>query len=86
MTETPALCAPVQTLGEALESGQTAANKMVIDLNSMKLVASPITMDPSSFKLRHAPPSLNEHGNEVLSELGYTPERIAELRQAKVVA
>ena len=43
-------------------------------------------MDESAFKLRHAPPSLNEHGAEVLSELGYTPERIAELRQAKVVA
>ena len=53
---------------------------------AMKLVASPITMDESSFKLRHAPPNLNEHGLEVLSELGYTPERIAELRQAKVVA
>jgi len=76
----------VQTLGEALASEQTAANNMVISLNSMKLVASPITMDQSAFKLRHAPPSLSEHGAEVLSELGYTPERIAELRHAKVVA
>jgi len=59
---------------------------MVIELNSMKLVASPITMDPSSFKLRHAPPALNEHGPEVLGELGYSAERIAELRKAKVVA
>ena len=80
------LCAPVQTLGEALQSEQTAANKMVIELNSMKLVASPITMDPSSFKLRHAPPALNEHGNEVLGELGYSADKIAELRKAKVVA
>ncbi len=86
LEEQDLLCAPVQTLGEALQSEQTAANKMVISLNSMKLVASPITMDGTAFKLRHAPPSLNEHGAEVLDELGYTPERIAELRQAKVVA
>src|SRR5258708_14124021 len=83
LEEQDLLCAPVQTLGEALASEQTAANNMVISLNSMKLVASPITMDGSAFKLRHAPPSLNEHGAEVLGELGYTPERIADLRQAK---
>jgi crotonobetainyl-CoA:carnitine CoA-transferase CaiB-like acyl-CoA transferase len=86
LEEQDLLCAPVQTLGEALASEQTAANKMVISLNSMKLVASPITMDASAFKLRHAPPSLNEHANEVLGELGYAPDRIAELRKAKVVA
>ena len=86
LEEQDLLCAPVQTLGEALVSEQTAANNMVIELNSMKLVASPITMDQSAFKLRHAPPTLNEHGAEVLGELGYAPERIAELRQAKVVA
>ena len=43
-------------------------------------------MDDSAFKLRHAPPSLNEHGNEVLAELGYAHDRIAELRTAKVLA
>ncbi len=86
LEEQDLLCAPVQTLGQALASEQTAANRMVIELNSTKLVASPITMDPSSFKLRHAPPTLNEHGNEVLGELGYSADRIAELRQAKVVA
>jgi len=86
LEEQDLLCAPVQTLGQALASEQTAANKMVIELNSMKLVASPITMDPSSFKLRHAPPALNEHGSEVLGELGYSADKIAELRKAKVVA
>jgi crotonobetainyl-CoA:carnitine CoA-transferase CaiB-like acyl-CoA transferase len=86
LEEQDLLCAPVQTLGEALESGQTAANKMVIALNSTKLVASPITMDESAFKLRHAPPDLNEHGQEILGELGYSAERIDELRKAKVVA
>ena len=86
LEEQDLLCAPVQTLGQALESEQTAANNMVIELNSMKLVASPITMDPSAFKLRHAPPMLNEHGNEVLKELGYPADKISELRRAKVVA
>ena len=86
LEEQDLLCAPVQTLGEALESEQTMANKMVIELNSMKLVNSPIAMGEGAFRLRHAPPTLNEHGNEVLNELGYPADKIAELRKAKVVA
>ena len=86
LEEQDLLCAPVQTLGEALASEQTAANEMVISLNSMRLVASPITMEPSAFKLRHAPPTLGEHATEILGELGYGPDRIAELRTAKVFA
>ena len=75
-------------------SEQTAANSMVVSLDAngsgrnepLKLVASPITMDDSAFQLRHAPPSLGEHGDEILGELGYAPDRIAELRKAKVVS
>jgi formyl-CoA transferase len=90
------LSAPVQTLGEALASEQTAVNGMVVTIDGdgssdpsgrnepLRLVGSPITMDPSAFRLRHAPPSLGVDGGDILAELGYPPERIAELRAAKV--
>ena len=52
----------------------------------LKLVASPITMDASAFRLRHAPPALGEHATEILGELGYAPDRIAALRTAKVLS
>ena len=94
LEEQDLLCAPVQTLGEALASEQTAANNMIVSLDAngsgrnepLKLVASPITMAASAFRLRHAPPSLGEHGAEVLDELGYAPDRIAELRKGKVLS
>jgi formyl-CoA transferase len=94
LEEQDLLCAPVQTLGEALASEQTAANNMVVSLDAngsgrnepLKLVASPITMDASAFRLRHAPPALNEHATEILGELGYAPDRIAALRTAKVLS
>jgi crotonobetainyl-CoA:carnitine CoA-transferase CaiB-like acyl-CoA transferase len=94
LEEQDLLCAPVQTLGEALASEQTAANNMIVSLDAngsgrnepLKLVASPITMDASAFRLRHAPPSLGEHGTEILGELGYAPDRIAELRKGKVMS
>ena len=88
------MCAPVQTLGEALASEQTAVNNMVVSLDAngsgrnepLKLVASPITMAAAAFQLRHAPPTLGEHGAEILGELGYAPDRIAALRTAKVLS
>jgi len=94
LEEQDLLCAPVQTLGEALASEQTAANNMVVSLDAngsgrnepLKLVASPITMDASAFRLRHAPPTLGEHATEILGELGYAPDRIAALRTAKVLS
>ncbi len=88
------LCAPVQTIVEALESEQTAANGMVLALDRprqkdsnepMRLVGSPLAMDPSAFKLRHAPPQLGEHTAAILGELGYDQARIAQLRAEKVV-
>jgi crotonobetainyl-CoA:carnitine CoA-transferase CaiB-like acyl-CoA transferase len=94
LEEQDLLCAPVQTLGEALASEQTAANNMVVSLDAngsgrnepLKLVASPITMDVGAFRLRHAPPALSEHATEILGELGYAPDRIAALRTAKVLS
>ena len=88
------LCAPVQTLAEALASEQTAANGMVVALDGparggvnepMRLIGTPLKMDASAFRLRHAPPALGEHSLALLHELGYDEARIGRLRREKVV-
>lgn len=87
LEEQDLLCAPVQTIAEALASEQTAANGMIVGYgDDMKLIGSPLTMDPSAFQLRRPPPRLGQHGSEVLAEAGFDPERIAALKAAKVVA
>jgi len=94
------LSAPVQSLGEALESEQTAVNGMVVAMplagrngdgatrtnEAIRLLGTPLHMDADAFRLRHLPPLLGEHGAEILADLGYDAAKIASLRDAKVVA
>ena len=68
------LCAPVKSLPEALEDPQTACNEMIVELapsagGPVRLVASPIDMSEAPFRVRHAPPKLGEHTEEVAAEL-----------------
>ena len=70
------LCAPVKTLQDALDDPQTACNRMIVDLDPtaggpVRLVASPIDMSAAPFAVRHAPPRLGEHNDEVFSEVRY---------------
>ena len=78
------------TLAEALGHDQTKANGTVVTLNgdgrSLALVGTPLAMEEGAFQLRRAPPALGADGEAVLSEAGYSAERIAALKQAGIVA
>lgn len=50
------------------------------------LIASPLAqMSKSPATIRMAPPMLGEHNDDILSELGFSEERIAELKDLKVI-
>ncbi len=65
------LCAPVRTLAEALEDEQTLVNRMILDAGHtpsgpIRLIGSPIDMSAAPVAVRHAPPRLGQHNDEVL--------------------
>ncbi len=89
LEEQDLLCAPVLTLPQALEHGQTKHNGSVIDLDGkgpMPLLGSPLAMEESAFRVRHAPPDLGVDGRAILEEAGYSAERINSLIGAGIIA
>jgi formyl-CoA transferase len=85
------LCSPVKTLREALDDPQTAENGMLIERTNggrepVRMVGTPVHLSEAPLEIRHPPPSLGEHTDAVLRELGYDAARIRDLREGGVVA
>ena len=56
------------------------------EAGSVDLIRSPLAhMSESPATIRRAPPMLGEHNGEVLGELGYSDERIAALKELKII-
>lgn len=71
LEEVDILCAPVRTLGEALEDEQTLVNGMVVEAGEtgagpVRLIGTPIEMSASPLTVRQKPPALGEHNDEIL--------------------
>jgi len=68
------LCAPVRTLGDALDDPQTEINNMLcpIDhpvLGQMTVIGSPVHLSDAPMQVHRLPPRLGEHTDEVLQDL-----------------
>jgi formyl-CoA transferase len=80
------LCAPVKSLAEALEDPQTRENGMLLETGDVRMVGAPVHLSEAPLEIRHAPPRLGQHTEEVLRELGLDAARIQGLRDDGIVA
>ena len=90
-------CGPINDIGQAFADEQVKARNLWVNqpvsqsikpqsaIESIATVASPLRLLDTPPVLRNAPPSLGEHTEEVLMELGLNAARIAALREAGVV-
>jgi alpha-methylacyl-CoA racemase len=81
---------PVLGLDEALEHPQLKARELVTqvprgDGSSQAQMACPLKFSDGLPEPRHIGARLGEHTNEVLGELGFSAERISQLRSDRVV-
>jgi formyl-CoA transferase len=61
------------------------ATKKLAQPATIRTVASPLRLTATPPVLRHAPPTLGQHTDEVLAELGLDASQIAALRQGGVI-
>ena len=81
---------PVLNLAEAVEHPQLKARELVTqvprsDGSTQAQMACPLKFSEGLPEPRHIGAALGAHTDQVLSELGYSLEQIAELRRARVV-
>ncbi|MFC4667505.1 CaiB/BaiF CoA transferase family protein [Seohaeicola nanhaiensis] len=82
---------PVMTVPEVLEDPQVRHRDMVLEVphgahGPVQMLGFPVKVAPDGCDIRHPAPELGEHGDAILSALGYSAARIADLRARGVLA
>ncbi len=82
--------APINTLKEVVEDPQVEHRGMIVsveheDAGTVRSPNHPIKYSAAKPEMRYAAPLLGQHNEEILGELGYAPEEIRALRDAKII-
>lgn len=86
-------CGPINSVAQAFDDAQVQARGLRIELpraagdgiGQIAGVASPLRLSANPPVLRHAPPALGQHTDEVLAEMGLDAAQIAQLRGSGVI-
>lgn len=82
---------PVMSPQQVLEDPHIAAKGLFqpVDYPGMAkpapLMRTPVELSETPGEIRHRAPTLGEHTDAIMAELGYSPERIAELHESRII-
>jgi crotonobetainyl-CoA:carnitine CoA-transferase CaiB-like acyl-CoA transferase len=83
-------CGAVRSVPEALSDPQVSARRMIeavehAVLGPIKVLGTPIKLSDTAPSIRSAPPTLGQHTDKILAELGVSAVDIAALRARAIV-
>ncbi len=83
-------CGPINRVSEVVQDPQVLARSMMVDIPhpkvpDLRVTGSPLKLSETPPSVRHHPPLLGQHNEEVLLELGYDAGKIARLRDKGVI-
>jgi formyl-CoA transferase/CoA:oxalate CoA-transferase len=81
---------PINTIAETLAHPQHRARRFIVELEHpvaglVRSMGNPVRLSGAPVSYRLAPPTLGQHTNEILTELGYNDTTIAALQRAGVI-
>lgn len=84
------IAGPVHTLDQALTHPQVLHNGMVVSVEhptagTVRMLGMPLRFSQTPGSVRRPPPTLGQHTDEVLRELGHDEAAIADLRARRIV-
>ena len=83
-------CGPINRVDDVVNDAQVRARNMVVDIPhpnvpDLRVAGSPLKLTETPPSIRHHPPLLGQHNDEVLGELGYSSKDIARLKESGVI-
>jgi crotonobetainyl-CoA:carnitine CoA-transferase CaiB-like acyl-CoA transferase len=83
-------CGPVQSVAEVFQDPQILSQDMVMDVmhpgfGTVRMLGFPMKLSETPCQVRRSAPGLGEHSDDVLAELGYSPQERQGLRAGGVV-
>ncbi len=83
-------CGPINHLDETLNDPHIQARGMVLTMDhpvagEIQMLGNPMHLSDTPVSYRLAPPTLGQHTEEVLQDLGYDQEAIAQLKEQGVI-
>jgi len=81
---------PINNIEQTFKHPQAIARKVIVEVDhvragKIKLVGPAVTYNGRKMEVRMAPPWLSEHTEEVMVELGYSTQEIADLRRQEII-
>jgi crotonobetainyl-CoA:carnitine CoA-transferase CaiB-like acyl-CoA transferase len=77
--------APVLSLDQVFALSQVQARRVIQNVGGLKQVASPLRLTGQELRTAKPPPTLGQHTDEVLKELGYSTAEIQRLREVGAI-
>jgi crotonobetainyl-CoA:carnitine CoA-transferase CaiB-like acyl-CoA transferase len=83
-------CGPIHTIDQVLNHPHVRAREMILEVEhpivkNLKMAGFPIKLSETPASVRRHPPLLGEHTDEILSELGLSPEQIEGLKKKQII-